>query len=52
VSVEKNTEIDVEKLWDCVFHGSPTIAAIALAILNQLLNGKISELKKKVLTES
>jgi len=47
----KNTKIDTGKLWDYVFCGSPTVAAMALAILDQLLGGKISRLKREILSE-
>ncbi len=47
--MKKNEEIDIQKLWDYAFHGSPVIAAIALTILDYQLGGKISEIKEKVL---
>ena len=41
-------EIDEGVLWNAVFHGSPVMAAIALAILDEKHNGKITELKEKI----
>jgi|GEM_PF-2794818 hypothetical protein len=40
--------IDSEKLWKLVTNGSPTVAAMALLVLDEQLGGKISELKKKM----
>lgn len=41
--------ISVEKLWDCAMHGSPTVSAMALAILDNTYGGKISEIKDRIL---
>lgn len=46
--VEAN-KIDVEKLWDCAMHGSPTVSAMALVILDKIYRGKISEIKDRIL---
>ena len=42
-------EIDKAKLWHVALHGSVTNAAMALVILDKEMDGKISELKNKVL---
>jgi hypothetical protein len=41
-------KVDDETLWAIALNGSPIAAAIALAILDERLGGKISELKKKL----
>ena len=41
-------KVDINKLWDYALHGSPVVSAMALAILDRLLDGKISELKKRI----
>ena len=40
--------IDNEKLWKLITNGSPTVAAMALLVLDERLGGKILELKKKL----
>lgn len=45
--MENKREIDLDVLWLVALHGSPLSAAIALAILDRELNGKISEFKQK-----
>jgi len=40
--------MDDETLWAIALNGSPMAAAFALAILDERLGGKISELKKKL----
>ena len=45
-------KVDVNKLWDYALHGSPVVSAMALAILDKLLGGKISELKKRIKEET
>jgi len=41
-------KMDDETLWAIVINGSPMAAAFALAILDERLGGKISELKRKL----
>lgn len=48
---EELGNIDIGKLWDCAIHGSPTVSAMALAILDKIYRGKISEIKDKILNE-
>ncbi len=40
--------MDSEKLWYVALHGSVISAAMALTILDQQLDGQITELKQKV----
>lgn len=43
--------ISVEKLWDYALHGSPTVSAMALAILDKMYGGKISVIKDEILNQ-
>lgn len=49
VSEVKN--IETEKLWDYAMHGSPTVSAMALTILDKMYGGKISEIKDRILNQ-
>ncbi len=44
----KTEMLTQEDLWNAVFHGSPTLAAMALVILDSQLDGKITEFRKKI----
>lgn len=44
-------DVDIEKLWDYAMHGSPTVSAMALAILDKAYKGKISEIKDRILSQ-
>ena len=41
-------KMDDETLWAIALNGSPMAAAFALAILDERLGGRISELKRKL----
>ena len=45
-------KMDIKKLWDCALYGSPVVSAMALAVLDRQLGGKISELRRKIKEES
>lgn len=49
IGSERAADISIQTLWDYVLHGSPTVAALALVVLDRVLNGKISELKNEIL---
>jgi hypothetical protein len=45
----RSSAIDTERLWELVSHGSPMEQAMALVLLDRLLEGKISKLAKEFL---
>jgi len=42
------TEMTNEVLWELIFSSSPLTAALALTILDERLNGRISRLSKEL----
>jgi len=45
----RSGNFDVEKLWTLALHGTPLVRAMALTLLDQKLDGKITVLAKRAL---